>query len=129
LISLIASSTATTLVLAQLPAHTPLPVDRAQTFLYFLLLALFLWTILVSHSNLLRPVALGLGLYASISLAAQAGRTIAAIHRDASAYARWSYTSAAGYILVVALWLLTLKLQPPSQASIAAPHESNESPA
>lgn len=124
LLALIASSIATTLVLAQLPAHTPLPVDRAQTFLYFLLLALFLWSVLTSHSNLLRPVALGLALYASISLAAQAGRTVAAIHRDASAYARWSYTSATGYLLVVALWLLTLKLQPRPQASIATPHAS-----
>ena len=112
LLALAGSSIATTLVLAQLPTRLPVPVDRAQTFLYFLLLAIFLWTMLTSHSNLLRPVALGLGLYASISLAAQAGRTVAAIHRDAPAYARWSYISAMGYLLVVILWLLSLKLQP-----------------
>jgi len=127
LLAVVVSSTATTLALAQLPNHIPIPVDRAQTFLYFLLLALFLWIITTTpsgrqHSSQLRPnqpslgllrsVALGLALYASISLAAQAGRTTAALHRDAPAYARWAYTSAAGYLLVVALWLLTLKFQP-----------------
>ncbi len=132
LLAVVASSTATTLAIAQLPPHIPLPIDRAQTFLYFLLLALFLWIVTtpasnIQHSsqprpnqpglNLLRPVALGLALYASISLAAQVGRTVAAIHRDAQAYARWSYTSAAGYLLVVALWLLTLKLQPEPESN------------
>jgi hypothetical protein len=112
LLLLVIAHACTTALLTQLPAHTPIPVDRPQTFLSFLMLTFFVWTTATSRSPLLRPVTLGLALYASVSLAAQTGRITAAIHRDAQAYARWSYTSAAGYLIVVALWLLTLELQP-----------------
>ena len=105
---------ATLLVLAQLPAHAPIPPDRVQTFLSFLMLALFVWTIITSRSAILRPITLGLALYASVSLFAQTGRIIAALHRDAEAYARWSYISAATYLIVVCLWFLTLKPPPPN---------------
>ena len=108
------ASGATLLVLAKLPAHTPIPPDRVQTFLSFLMLALFLWTIVASRSTILRPITLGLALYASASLFAQTGRITAALHRDAEAYARWSYTSAATYLIVVCIWVLTLTRPPPN---------------
>jgi hypothetical protein len=103
---------ATVLVLAQLPTHAPVHPDRVQTFLSFIMIALFVWTIAASRSTILRPITLGLGLYASVSLFAQTGRITAAVHRDAEAYARWSYISVATYLIVVCLWFLTLKLPP-----------------
>lgn len=105
---------ATALVLAQLPTNAPIPADRVQTFLSFVMLALFVWTIAASRSTILRPITLGLALYASASLFAQTGRITAALHRDADAYARWSYISAATYLIVVCLWFLTLKPPPPN---------------
>jgi hypothetical protein len=112
---------ATLLVLARLPEHSPIPADRAQTFLSFVMLALFVWTIIASRSNILRAITLGLGLYASISLFSQTGRITAALHRDADAFARWSYISAAGYLVVVCLWFLTLK-PPPYNPPAETPH-------
>ncbi len=106
-------SGATALVLAQLPIHAPIPPDRVQTFLSFVMLALFVWTIAASRSTILRPITLGLGLYASVSLFAQTGRITAALHRDVDAYARWSYISVATYLIVVCLWFLTLKSPSP----------------
>jgi hypothetical protein len=114
-------SGATALVLAQLPTHAPIPPDRAQTFLSFLMLALFVWTIAASRSTILRPITLGLALYASVSLFAQTGRITAALHRDADTYARWSYISVATYLIVVCIWFLTLKLPPPQSPTQEIP--------
>jgi hypothetical protein len=105
---------ATLFVVAHLPAHSPVPADRVQTFLSFVMIALFAWTIIASRSTILRPITLGLGLYASISLFSQTGRITAAVHRDPDAFARWSYISATGYLVVVCLWFLTLKSPPPN---------------
>jgi hypothetical protein len=114
-------SGATALVLAKLPAHAPIPPDRVQTFLSFLMLALFVWTIATSRSTILRPITLGLALYASVSLFAQTGRIAAALHRDTEAYARWSYVSVATYLIVVCIWFLTLKLPPPQSPTQEIP--------
>jgi len=105
---------ATLVVLNQLPTHAPIHADRVQTFLSFVMLALFVWTIAASRSTILRPITLGLALYASVSLFAQTGRITAALPRDAQAYARWSYTSVATYLIVVCIWFLTLRLPPPN---------------
>jgi hypothetical protein len=105
---------ATMLIVRTLPRTSPMPVDRVQTLLSLLMLAPFLWTVVSSRSVLLHPIALGFALQASVSLFSQSGHITAALHRDAAAYARWSYASAAGYVIVVCLWLLTLKLQPPT---------------
>ena len=118
------ASGATLFVLAQLPPHGPIPPDRFQIFLSFLMLALFVWTIATSRSTILRPITLGLGLYASTSLFAQTGRITAALHRDAASYARWSYISAATYLIVVCIWFLTLKLPRPHSPTHEIPPDS-----
>ena len=117
-------SGATALVLAQLPTHAPIHPDRVQTFLSFLMLALFVWTIATSRSTILRPITLGLALYASVSLFAQTGRITAALHRDPEAYARWSYISATTYLIVVCIWFLTLKSPPPQSPTQEIPPDS-----
>ncbi|CAN5662921.1 hypothetical protein BH10ACI4_BH10ACI4_26530 [soil metagenome] len=111
-----AAAAATLLVVRQLPTTAPIPTDRAQTFLSFLYLGIFIWTTATTQSPLLRPITLGFALNASISLFSQTGHITAALHRDAQAYARWSYASAATYLIVVCLWYLTLKPQSPLPA-------------
>ncbi len=106
------------------PPTPPSTADRVQTFLSFVMLALFVWTIVASRSTILRPITLGLALYASVSLFAQTGRITAALHRDPEAYARWSYISAATYLIVVCLWFLTLKLPPPQSPTQEIPPDS-----
>ena len=112
---------ATLLVLAHLPAHSPIPPDRAQTFLSLVMLALFVWTIVASRSTILRPITLGFGLYAAISLFSQTGRITAAVNRDVDAFTRWSYINATAYLVVVCLWFLTLKLPPPNPPTQTTP--------
>ena len=111
---LLTCSVLTSLLLRQLPTHAPIPIDRAQSFIWFLWIALFVCIFWASRSSLLRLTTFGLALYAAVSLAAQAGRTRAAFHRDAQSYARWSYISAVTYLIVVILWIVTLRKPPPA---------------
>jgi hypothetical protein len=114
---LVFTSGCTAMILSRLPEHAPIPVDRGQIFASFFLLSVAVWALTASRVMLLRSVALGLALYSSTSLAAQVGRTVAAARRDPYAYGRWSYLSGAAYLMVVALWLLILRLQPPQPSN------------
>ncbi|HXC95277.1 MAG TPA: hypothetical protein VNU92_06225 [Edaphobacter sp.] len=109
LVPLVAAAASGVVNLALLPHHAPIPVDRIQTFISYLLIGLFISTILTTTSPLLRITTLGFALYSSISLVAQTERLSAALHRNAAAYTAWSYTIAAAYLLAVFLWVFALK--------------------
>lgn len=98
----------TILAATLLPAHAPIPADRAQLFFSFLMILLFVWAQTIP-ATLTRNIAAGFALYGIVNLSASFGRTYAALHQNASAYALWSYATAGIYIVVVLYWLLTLK--------------------
>jgi hypothetical protein len=112
---------ATILTTAIFPPHPPVPLDRSQLFLSFLMILLFAWTISIrSASPLLRRVILGFALYGTANLLASTGRTYASRHNRADVYEAWSYTLAAAYLAVIVLWLFTLKAED-SQTAIPYP--------
>lgn len=101
----------TMLATALLPAHAPIPVDRTQLFFSFLMILLFTWSLSIP-AILTRHIAAGFALYGIINICASFGRTYAALHDNALAYAIWSYALAGIYLVVVLLWLFTLRPQP-----------------
>jgi hypothetical protein len=109
LLPLLAAAACALITLTLLPHHSPIPVDRLQTFVSCILIGLFVSTILTATSSLLRITTLGFALYSSVSLIAQAARLNAALHRNAAAYTAWSYTTAAAWLLVILLWFFALK--------------------
>lgn len=112
LLPILAATLSILLLLAVLPAHAPIPVDRVQLFLSLLLLALLPWTLATSRSPLLRRISLGLALYSSVSVLSLTAHLRAAIQQNAAAYAFWSYAATTAYLLVVLLWILTLRPDP-----------------
>jgi hypothetical protein len=108
---LIVTAGCTTAIVTSLPQHAAQPVDRGQIFASVLMLTVSIWALIAARASLLRSIVLGLALYSSTGLAAQVARNVAVARRDRIAFERWSYVSAAAYLIVVVLWLLTLKLQ------------------
>lgn len=98
----------TALATTMLPAHAPIPADRAQLFFSFLMVLLFVWS-QTTPATLTRNVAAGFALYGVVNLTASFGRTYAVLHENFIAYAIWSYALAAIYLVVILYWLLTLK--------------------
>ncbi len=115
LLPLLAAAAGAYVTLTLLPHHAPIPTDRIQTFISYILIGVFVSTMLTTTSSLLRITTLGFALYSSISLIAQAARLNAALHRNAAAYTAWSYTTAAAYLLVVLLWFFALKPEVPAK--------------
>lgn len=111
-LAILCTALATTL----LPAHAPIPADRAQLFFSFLMILLFAWSQTIP-ATLTRNIAAGFALYGIADLSASFGRTYAALHANAPAYALWSYAVAGIYIVVVAYWLVTLRRQPEKVAA------------
>lgn len=107
----------TILDVSMLPANSPIPPDRLQIFdslvMVLLCILVFLWPAV----TLLRRVAIGFAFYGAVNLLATAGRTVAADHRDARAFSRWSYTLTAAWLLVVLCWIFVLKPASESTAS------------
>ena len=101
----------TALASLMLPAHAPIPADRAQLFFSFLMILLFSWA-QTTPATLTRNVAAGFALYGVVNLTASFGRTYAALRENFIAYALWSYALAAIYLVVILYWLLTLKPRP-----------------
>ena len=118
LVAILIGYAATAIIISRLPTRTPIPIDRSQLFLSLLMLLLFLWAILTPASRLLRNITTGFALNAFLSLAAVAGHTLAATHRDARTYNRWSYVAAAAWLITVTLWLLTVKSSPQTRRVI-----------
>lgn len=98
----------TVLAATLLPVHAPIPADRAQLFFSFLMVLLFVWS-RSTAATLTSNIAAGFALYSIVSLSASFGRTYAALHENATAYALWSYALATIYLVVVLYWLLSLK--------------------
>jgi len=115
LVAILIGYAATAAIVSRLPTRTPIPIDRSQLFLSILMLLLFLWAFIAPPSRLLRRITTGFALNALLSLCVIAGHTLAATHRNASAYNRWSYVAAAAWLITVTLWLVTLK--PSSQTN------------
>ena len=101
----------TLLATALLPPHAPIPADRAQLFFSFLMVLLFAWS-LSTPATLTGNIAAGFALYGIVNLSATFGRTYAALHENAPAYALWSYALATIYLVVVVFWLVTLRCPP-----------------
>jgi len=106
------ASVFTWLMLSRLPSRAPIPTDRTETLASFVMLSLFAWVLAVSHSKLLRRIVAGFALFAAIQLLSQAARAEAALQHNDRAYAGWSYTLAGTYLIVVAMWLVTLRAEP-----------------
>jgi hypothetical protein len=101
-------ATIATFIAVQALPHTRIPTDRSQLFFSLLQILLCGWSLtLRTSSPLIRRITLGLAFYATINILTTAGRTIAAIHKQPSQYADWSYALAAAYLLAVLFWLLT----------------------
>ena len=101
-----------------LPARSPVPVDRATILLGVSFLVLLIYA---GRSGLRKPAIFLLGGLAAVDLSSslsQVGRSIAALHRDLPAFVRWSYASAAVYLLVLFLWCALLLLGPASWGSL-----------
>ncbi len=95
-----------------LPSRSPVPVDRATIFLGVSLLVLLIYA---GKARLRSPATFFLAGLAAVDLSSfvsQAGRSIAALHRNLHAFVRWSYASAAVYLLVLLLWCALLLLRP-----------------
>jgi hypothetical protein len=92
-----------------LPFNTPVPPDRLQMFDSLLMILLCAWALAGRVRGLVRRVAVGFGVYAAVSLVAMWARTVAAIHRDAGAYAGWSYAVSGMWVAVVVVWIFMLK--------------------
>ena len=105
----------TALATMLLPAHAPIPADRAQLFFSFLMILLFVWS-QTTPATLTRNEVAGFALYGIVNLSASFGRTYAALHEDLASYAIWSYALAVIYLIVILYWLLTLKRQPEKAA-------------
>jgi hypothetical protein len=91
-----------------LPLNTPVPPDRLQMFDSLVMILLCAWALSLAAPPLLRRITLGFGFYGAFDLMATAERTHAAIHRDAGAFAVWSYTLSGAWLLVVAYWIVAL---------------------
>jgi uncharacterized protein (DUF2236 family) len=107
-------------MLSRLPSHAPIATDRAETLASFVMLSLFAWVLAVSHSKLLLRIVAGFALFAAIQLLSQAARAGAALQRNDRAYAGWSYALAGTYLIVVAMWLVTLRAEPEANNTTAS---------
>lgn len=115
---LFTASIATLLTTAVFPPHPPVPLDRSQIFLSFLMILLFAWAISTRPASaLLRRIVLGFALYGTANIIASTGRTYASLHNRPGLYEVWAYTLAAAYLAVVILWLFTIKAEGPEIVS------------
>ena len=94
---------------AALPERTPLPADRLQIFCSIAMILLCGFALAGRADLLLRRVITGLASFGLVDLIATAGKSFAALHRDAASFAAWSYVDAGGYLLVVIFWMLSLR--------------------
>lgn len=58
-----------------------------------------------------RRVLVGFAVLAAAGIASQVGRTVAALHREARLYLRWTYMDAFAYLVVLLFWLIALSGQ------------------
>ena len=110
----------TFLATAILPPHAPLRADRSQLFFSFFMIFLCAWAYRPRASgSLARRIISGIALYGIVNIAANIGRINAAAYKLPRVYAAWSYALVATYLIVVVLWLATLRMPP--DRSLSAP--------
>ncbi|RSL16906.1 hypothetical protein EDE15_2433 [Edaphobacter aggregans] len=110
----------TFLATAILPPHAPLRADRSQLFFSFFMIFLCAWAYRPrAFGSLARRIISGVALYGIVNIAANIGRINAAADKLPRVYAAWSYALVAIYLIVVVLWLATLRMPP--DRSLSAP--------
>ena len=105
----VAAWAGTMLLLAVLPARSPVPPDRLQMFCSLTMVLLGVWAAVERAPRLVGRVAVGLAAYGVVDLMATAGKAAAAMHRDAQSFAAWSYASSVVYLGVVVFWMFSLR--------------------
>lgn len=105
----VAAWAGTLLLLAMLPARSPVPPDRLQMFCSLTMVLLCVWAAVERTPRLVMRVAAGLAAYVVVDLMATAGRATAGLHRDAQSFAAWTYASSAVYVGVVVFWIFALR--------------------
>lgn len=103
-------------VAALLPSPGRIPVDRGAAFAAVLMLFLMTWAVAIRLPGPSRRIVEGFAVYGASAVAIGLERSYAALYRNAAAYTAGSYSQACVYIIVVAYWLFTLKLQARTQA-------------
>jgi len=91
-----------------LPSGMPLPPDRLQMFNSALMVLMGGWALVWADAGWVRRVAMGFGVYGVADLVGTAGRSIAAVRRDAGTYAGWSYGVTGVYLAVMLWWVCWL---------------------
>jgi len=94
-----------------LPDRAPIPPDRVQMFGSLIMILLCGFAVAARARGVLRNVVIGLAVFGVVDLLATAGKSVAALHRDAAAFAGWSYASSGVYLLVVLFWMVTLRAE------------------
>ncbi len=94
-----------------LPDRAPIPPDRVQMFGSLIMILLCGFALAARARGVLRNVVIGLAVFGVVDLLATAGKSFAAMHRDAAAFAGWSYASSGVYLLVVLFWMVTLRAE------------------
>jgi len=91
-----------------LPGAMPLPPDRLQMFNSALMVLVGVGALVWADAGWVRRVAIGFGVYGAADLVGTAGRSVAAAHRDAGAYAGWAYLVSGVYLGVMVCWVVWL---------------------
>ncbi len=93
------------------PADPRARIDRGVLFTSTLMLSVFAASAIrpTSTCRASRRVLEGFAALGVISILSQVARTVAGLHRNATAFTRWSYAGAAAYLVVLLFWLLTLR--------------------
>jgi hypothetical protein len=103
---------ATLLLSSSIPANAPIPADRLQMFDAMFLVVIGVFAIARTSSRFLQRVIVGLAAYGAVAVACSIGRTLAAVHRDATSYLFWSYTVSIVWLLAIIFWVFVLKPDP-----------------
>lgn len=89
-------------------ANPRAPMDRGILFTSVLFTLVYLASLIRHAPAFLHRLALGFAFYALVSIAAQIGRAVTGLARNATLFHRWSYATPLAYLAVLLFWLLTL---------------------
>ena len=92
-----------------LPGKAPIPPDRVQLFGSMMMILLCGFAVAARVRGVLYTAVIGLAAFGVVDLLATTGKSFAAMHRDAAAFAGWSYASSGAYLLVVLFWMVALR--------------------
>lgn len=86
------------------PASPHYPADRGILFTSMLMLLAGLLS-MTKMTSLAQRLLFGFGALGVVNIVCQIERTLAAFHRAALAFRRWSYIEVLGYLVVVLFWI------------------------